>query len=98
MKVQVKKNPLFLLMKIDIVRPLSVKLLRFCLALFLAYTNGAVGLCCSLLRAGAKLATINKHGVSIFNAPVATKKLLYKLLGINQWSLTPIKYYIDFLP
>ena len=50
-------------------------------ALFLAYSNGAVGLCCALMRAGAKLGTMNKQGVSIFNAPVATKKLLFRLLG-----------------
>lgn len=51
-------------------------------ALFLAYTNGAVGLCCALLKAGARLGTMNKHGVSIFNAPVATKKLLFRLLDL----------------
>ena len=53
----------------------------YVLALFLAYTSGAVGLCCALLRSGAKLGTINKQGVSLFNAPVATKKLLFRLLG-----------------
>eukprot|EP00795_Rhopilema_esculentum_P015608 gene15608-6884_t len=51
-------------------------------ALFLAYTSGAVGLCCALLRSGAKLGTINKQGVSLFNAPVATKKLLFRLLDL----------------
>lgn len=51
------------------------------LAIFLAYTNGAVGLCCSLLKSGARMGTMNKHNVSIFNAQVATKKLLFKLLG-----------------
>jgi len=51
-------------------------------ALFLAYSSGAVGLCCALMRAGAKLGTINKQSVSIFNAPVATKKLLFKLLDL----------------
>ncbi|XP_047142037.1 rabankyrin-5 isoform X3 [Hydra vulgaris] len=51
-------------------------------ALFIAYSNGAVGLCCALLKAGARLATMNKHGVSVFNAPVATKKLLFKLLDL----------------
>jgi len=51
-------------------------------ALFIAYTNGAVGLCCALLRAGARLGTMNKDGVSVFNAPVATNKLLYKLLDL----------------
>ena len=52
-------------------------------ALFLAYSNGAVGLCCALLRSGARIGTMNKHGMSIFNAPVATKKLLFKLLGTH---------------
>lgn len=51
-------------------------------ALFLAYSNGAVGLCCALLRAGARIGTINKYGMSIFNTPVATKKLLFKLLDM----------------
>ena len=55
------------------------------LALFLAYTNGAARLCRELLRAGGSLATINKHGVSIFNAQVPTKKLLYTLLGECKW-------------
>jgi len=50
-------------------------------ALFLAYTNGAARLCRELLKAGGSLATVNKHGVSIFNAQVPTKKLLYTLLG-----------------
>lgn len=50
-------------------------------ALFLAYTNGAARLCRELLRGGGSLGTINKHGVSIFNAQVPTKKLLYTLLG-----------------
>ena len=33
------------------------------------------------MRAGARMGTTNKDGVSIFNAPVATKQLLVKLLG-----------------
>ena len=49
--------------------------------MFLAYTNGAARLCRELLKAGGSLATINRHGVSIFNAQVPTKKLLYTLLG-----------------
>lgn len=63
-------------------------------ALFLAYTNGAAKLCRELLRAGASLNTINKHGVSIFNAQVPTKKLLYNLLdllnGEPQWIDGPV--------
>ena len=57
------------------------------LALFLAYTNGAARLCRELLRAGASLNTINKNGVSIFNAQVPTKQLLYNLLGKNACGL-----------
>ena len=53
----------------------------FFLALFLAYTNGAAKLCRELLKAGGSLNTMNKHGVSVFNAQVPTKKLLYTLLG-----------------
>lgn len=64
------------------------------IALFLAYTNGAARLCRELLRAGGSLATINKHGVSIFNAQVPTKKLLYTLLDMlnaePQWIDGPV--------
>lgn len=49
--------------------------------LLLAYMNGNGNLCRSLVRAGARLGTMNKQGISIFNAPVATKQLLFKLLG-----------------
>lgn len=49
--------------------------------LLLAYMNGNGNLCRSLVRAGARLGTMNKQGLSIFNAPVATKQLLFKLLG-----------------
>ena len=59
-------------------------------ALFLAYTNGAARLCRELLKAGGSLATVNKHGVSIFNAQVPTKKLLYTLLGKIFTLLYPI--------
>ncbi|XP_035691517.1 rabankyrin-5-like [Branchiostoma floridae] len=51
-------------------------------ALMLAYMNGNGGLCRSIVRAGAKLGIMNKHGVSIFNAPVATKQLLYRILDM----------------
>lgn len=57
--------------------------LLFCVypVLLLAYMNGNGNLCRSLVRAGARLGTMNKQGISIFNAPVATKQLLFKLLG-----------------
>ncbi|XP_048582377.1 rabankyrin-5 isoform X2 [Nematostella vectensis] len=51
-------------------------------ALFLAYVNGAARLCRELLRGGSSLATVNKYGLSIFNAEVPTKKLLYTLLDM----------------
>ena len=63
-------------------------------ALFLAYTNGAARLCRELLKAGGSLATINKHGVSIFNAQVPTKKLLYTLLGGSLLSLIVLGSYL----
>ncbi|XP_055996829.1 rabankyrin-5-like isoform X5 [Ostrea edulis] len=50
--------------------------------LLLAYMNGNGNLCRSLVRAGARLGTMNKQGLSIFNAPVATKQLLFKLLDM----------------
>lgn len=68
------------------------------IALFLAYSNGAVGLCCALLRSGARIGTINKHGMSIFNAPVATKKLLFKLLGILFFFLPLFIYAFFWMP
>lgn len=63
-------------------------------ALFLAYTNGAARLCRELLKAGGSLNTINKHAVSIFNAQVPTKKLLFTLLDMlsaePQWIDGPV--------
>ncbi|XP_064612506.1 rabankyrin-5-like [Liolophura sinensis] len=50
--------------------------------LLLAYMNGNGNLCRAVVRAGAKLGIINKQGVTIFNAPVATKQLLFKLLDM----------------
>ncbi|KAK7469532.1 hypothetical protein BaRGS_00036438, partial [Batillaria attramentaria] len=50
--------------------------------LLLAYTNGNGGLCRAMVRAGACLGTVNKQGLSIFNAPVATRQLLFKLLDM----------------
>ncbi|XP_046839530.1 rabankyrin-5-like isoform X2 [Xenia sp. Carnegie-2017] len=51
-------------------------------ALLLAYLNGNGRLCRELLKYGSTLATINKEGVSIFNAQVASKKLLFSLLDL----------------
>jgi len=44
--------------------------------------NGNGHLCRAAVRAGACLGQTNKQFVNIFNAPVATKSLLRKLLDI----------------
>ena len=49
--------------------------------LLLAYMNGNGNLCRAIVRAGAPLGIVNKQGLSIFNTPVASKQLLFKLLG-----------------
>ena len=46
-----------------------------------AYFSGNGSLCRAVVRAGGSLGAINKEGMTIFNAPVATKQLLFKLLG-----------------
>ena len=43
--------------------------------------NGNGNLCRAIVRAGAPLGIVNKQGLSIFNTPVASKQLLFKLLG-----------------
>ena len=53
----------------------------FISALLLAYLNGNGRLCRELLKNGSSLGAINRNGVSIFNAEVASKKLLFSLLG-----------------
>ena len=49
--------------------------------LLLAYTAGSSSLCDSLVSAGGHPGMNNKQGISIFNTPVATKQLLFKILG-----------------
>ena len=49
-------------------------------ALLLAYMKGNGAMCRSLVKAGAKLGTLNHNGTSIFNCQVATKQLLFRLL------------------
>ena len=49
--------------------------------LLLAYQKGNGALCRSVVRAGGSMGITNKQGVSIFNAQVATKQLLFRLLG-----------------
>ncbi len=51
-------------------------------ALLLAYQNGNGTLCRSLIKYGAAIGTYNDEGISIFNYPVATKQLMFKLLDI----------------
>ncbi|XP_028400515.1 rabankyrin-5-like isoform X2 [Dendronephthya gigantea] len=51
-------------------------------ALLLAYLNGNGRLCRELLKNGSSLGAINKNGISIFNAEVASKKLLFSLLDL----------------
>jgi ankyrin repeat protein len=50
--------------------------------LLLAYFNGNGSLCRAVVKAGAQLGTVNRDGLSIFNTPVATKQLLFKLLDM----------------
>jgi len=52
-----------------------------CAVLLLAYFNGNASLCRAIVKVGARLGIVNRDGLSIFNAPVATKQLLFKLLG-----------------
>lgn len=49
-------------------------------ALLLAYKNGNANLCRALIRYKACLGSTNKSGINIFNAQVASKNLLYRLL------------------
>ena len=66
--------------------------------LLLAYFNGNGALCRAVVRMGAMLGTVNREGLSIFNAPVATKQLLFKLLGNKFCQLHHIqRVYINFV-
>ena len=44
--------------------------------------QGSGDVCRALVKKGAILGTLNKAGVNIFNHPVATKQLLFRLLDI----------------
>jgi len=50
--------------------------------LLLAYTKGNGDLCRALVKRGAILGTMNKANENIFNVPVATKQLLFRLLDL----------------
>lgn len=49
--------------------------------LLLAYMKGNANLCRAIVRAGARLGVTNNQGTNIFNYQVATKQLLFRLLG-----------------
>lgn len=51
------------------------------LVLLLAYMKGNANLCRAIVRAGARLGVTNNQGINIFNYQVATKQLLFRLLG-----------------
>ncbi|XP_072043179.1 rabankyrin-5-like [Amphiura filiformis] len=51
-------------------------------ALLLAYQKGNGNLCRAMVRAGSSMGAMNKQGMSIFNAQVATKQLLFRLLDM----------------
>ena len=52
-----------------------------CSALMHAYFSGNASLCDALIRNGGHPAAMNRQGVTIFNAPVATKQLLFRVLS-----------------
>lgn len=43
--------------------------------------KGNANLCRAIVRSGARLGVNNNQGVNIFNYQVATKQLLFRLLG-----------------
>lgn len=54
----------------------------FCFpVLLLAYMKGNANLCRAVVRSGARLGVNNNQGINIFNYQVATKQLLFRLLG-----------------
>jgi len=65
-----------------------------CAVLLLAYFNGNASLCRAIVKVGARLGVVNRDGLSIFNAPVATKQLLFKLLGAFAITLTELMFSI----
>ncbi len=50
--------------------------------LLLAYHCGNTALCDSMIQHLAHPGIANKHNISIFNASVATKQLLFRILGV----------------
>ena len=49
-------------------------------AILLAYFGGSTVLCDALIKAGSHPGMSNKQGISIFNTPVATKQLMFRIL------------------
>lgn len=64
--------------------------LYFIAVLLLAYMKGNANLCRAIVRAGARLGINNNQGINIFNYQVATKQLLFRLLGTHNY-LSAIK-------
>lgn len=60
----------------------------YSLVLLLAYMKGNANLCRAIVRAGARLGVNNNQGINIFNYQVATKQLLFRLLGMKSKGLT----------
>lgn len=60
---------------------LNTSFFFFFQVLLLAYTKGNANLCRAIVRAGARLGINNNQGINIFNYQVATKQLLFRLLG-----------------
>lgn len=55
---------------------------HFCSSvLLLAYMKGNANLCRAIVRSGARMGLNNNQGINIFNYQVATKQLLFRLLG-----------------
>lgn len=62
--------------------------LYFPAVLLLAYMKGNANLCRAIVRAGARLGVNNNQGINIFNYQVATKQLLFRLLGSFSYSIS----------
>uniref|UniRef100_A0A8C5GII6 BTB domain-containing protein n=2 Tax=Gouania willdenowi TaxID=441366 RepID=A0A8C5GII6_GOUWI len=62
--------------------------------LLLAYMKGNANLCRAIVRAGARLGVNNNQNVNIFNYQVATKQLLFRLLGMWSHSVTCLTLFL----
>lgn len=55
--------------------------------------KGNANLCRAIVRSGARLGVNNNQGVNIFNYQVATKQLLFRLLG--EWRLPALSLQVQ---